>query len=804
MFQMNSLIKKINITLIFVFSIGLIGLALLSTYYSQSIITDKVHSQLEKRAYSIRNTLEVYDESLKDVANNLFEVFESQFSNIEIDYTKTVKVKDIETPLITNNGEQLNLNFDFVDNYTKIKGSTATVFAKMDDDFVRVTTSLKRLNGSRTLGTFLGKKSPAYKALMNKKRYFGTAKLFGNDYMAVYDPIVKNGELIGILYVGYNYTSSMSKLIQNLKNIKIGDTGYLSIISTKNKSLGKVVLHPSMEEQNIYNLKDDNNLEYIKELFKNTQGNIHYTENGDDKNIVYLDYKDRNWKLILNSHIDEFLVESYFMQKMLFVISTVLLIIIAIIIFVISKKIIISPLNQLQDGLNQFFAYLNKEQNNTNIIKIHSDDEIGEMGRLINKNIEKIERNIELDNQLIEESISILSEFEQGDLSQRVKASTNNPVLQELTKLLNQMGEKIETNTNNVLDILEQYSQNNYMNKVNTNGIKEHQLKLASGVNTLGDAITKMLVQNKQNGLSLDSSSDILLKNVDILNKNSNDSAAALEETAAAIEEISSNISHNTENVVKMSGFAKGLSKSAENGESLATETTNAMNEIDKEVSAINDAISVIDQISFQTNILSLNAAVEAATAGEAGKGFAVVAQEVRNLASRSADAANEIKIIVENATNKANAGKKISDNMISGYVGLNENISKTIELIKDVEMASKEQLTGINQINDAVNALDQQTQQNASIASQTHEVAIETDTIAKLVVSDADEKEFIGKNLIKRKSNIDLNYKGPEKRQREGLIKKALNSNDTITNEKVISKPIKSKVENDDEWASF
>ena len=123
-----------------------------------------------------------------------------------------------------------------------------------------------------------------------------------------------------------------------------------------------------------------------------------------------------------------------------------------------------------------------------------------------------------------------------------------------------------------------------------------------------------------------------------------------------------------------MSNLASQLQISSKNGEVLASKTTQAMDDIDAQVNSINDAITVIDQIAFQTNILSLNAAVEAATAGEAGKGFAVVAQEVRNLASRSAEAAKEIKKIVEMATAKANEGKAIANEMINGYTTLNSN----------------------------------------------------------------------------------------------------------------------------------
>ena len=429
------------------------------------------------------------------------------------------------------------------------------------------------------------------------------------------------------------------------------------------------------------------------------------------------------------------------------------------------------------------------------VLDNNSSDELGIMTKVVNDNITKTKAGIEEDRKVIDDTIEVLGEFEQGDLCQRVSSTTSNPALQELTSLLNQMGGNMETNIDGVLNVLEQYSNSNYMNKAKTDGIKEHLLKLANGVNTLGDSITQMLVENKQNGLTLDASSDILLENVDVLNKNSNEAAAALEETAAALEEVTSNISATTNNIVKMSGYATALTTASHDGNNLAQQTTTAMNEIDEEVKAINEAISIIDQIAFQTNILSLNAAVEAATAGEAGKGFAVVAQEVRNLASRSAEAANEIKTLVTNATTKANNGKEISDKMIDGYTTLNDNISKTIEIISDVESASKEQLLGIEQINDAVNSLDQQTQQNAMIASQTHNVAVQTDTIAKLVVSNANEKEFIGKDTVKAK---DM----------ENSTTISTKTSTVPTPAKVITPTARPKsvqsTDSDDEWESF
>ncbi|MFY9078281.1 methyl-accepting chemotaxis protein [Aliarcobacter cryaerophilus] len=484
------------------------------------------------------------------------------------------------------------------------------------------------------------------------------------------------------------------------------------------------------------------------------------------------------------------------------VIQTIITIVFAFVLLIFISFLIISDMTNkitnFKNGLLGFFAYLNRESINSELLEDKSKDEFGEMAKVVNQNILRTQKGIEEDRKLINETIAVLGEFEQGDLCQRLNLDVENPALAELKRVINNMGTVLETNIDNILKVLEQYSNYNYLNKIDQKSLKEHLLKLANGVNTLGDSITNMLVQNKSNGLTLEQSSSLLLANVDKLNLSSNEAAASLEETAAALEEITSNIRNNTENIAKMAKYSNEITKASSDGEKLANKTTLAMDEINTQVNLVNDAISVIDQIAFQTNILSLNAAVEAATAGEAGKGFAVVAQEVRNLASRSAEAAKEIKSIVEEATKKANEGKDIANEMIQGYKSLNDSINSTINLISDVEMSSKEQLSGIEQINDAVNQLDQQTQQNAAISTQTNDIAITSDKIAKLIVEDTNKKEFHGKNDIVAKS-IEQNSK---KFDNSLQIKKA-NLNKISTKENS-SKVIQSSTQDSDEWESF
>ncbi|WP_417332495.1 methyl-accepting chemotaxis protein [Halarcobacter sp.] len=505
-------------------------------------------------------------------------------------------------------------------------------------------------------------------------------------------------------------------------------------------------------------------------------------------------------------------IEDKFTQIKIMIFS---LIVISIILVLVFSFYISNGLNKsiyaFQEGLEDFFRYLNKEVDSVKLLDDDSKDEVGTMSKVINQNIKNIERELESEKNVINQVVQVMHEFEQGDLSQRINVSTKNKGLSELLTVVNKMGDNLETNISKVLAVLESFSNLDFRAKVDSQGIKEHLEKLALGVNNLGEATTKMLQDNKRNGLILQDSSSVLLSNVNNLNNASNTAAASLEETAAALEEITSTVNNNSEKMHQMSDLASDVTASVSTGENLATKTTASMDEINEKVGAINEAITVIDQIAFQTNILSLNAAVEAATAGEAGKGFAVVAQEVRNLASRSAEAAKEIKTLVEDANVKANEGKTISTEMIQGYSQLNTNISKTIELINEVSSASKEQQVGISQINDAVNSLDKQTQENASVATQTYDIATQTAKISEDIVEDADKKEFDGKDninidSIKTKStkqktvqSAPIKASTPKTTVSQSETKKSLNS--TKTQSKTITA---NNTKDDDEWESF
>jgi methyl-accepting chemotaxis protein len=434
----------------------------------------------------------------------------------------------------------------------------------------------------------------------------------------------------------------------------------------------------------------------------------------------------------------------------LIMVSFILAFIAFLIFSLVVMKQITSSLSSIQQGLNSFFSFLNRESLKADLINLDSKDEFGQMAIVINDNIERVKKGIDEDRRLIDETITVLGEFEQGDLCQRLELSVSNPALMQLKTVLNNMASNLENNIDNVLKVLEEYSHYNYLNKVDEKGLKEHILKLATGVNTLGSAVTNMLSTSLQNGIDLQGEASTLKQAVESLSTASNQQAASLEETAAAMEEMTSNVQNNVAKSNDMALMATQTDSAAKDGAVLASRTASAMTEIQSATNSINDAVAIIENIAFQTNILSLNAAVEAATAGDAGKGFAVVAQEVRNLANRSADAAKEIKAMASQAAHKSNEGMNIATELTRGFEVIADKIAQTASMVQDVSNANREQMQGIGQINTAVTQLDQMTQENAKVAAQADAIANATISKAEAMVQDAQSKEFVGKNNIR------------------------------------------------------
>jgi methyl-accepting chemotaxis protein len=390
-------------------------------------------------------------------------------------------------------------------------------------------------------------------------------------------------------------------------------------------------------------------------------------------------------------------------------------------------------------------------KNSTLSINTSMASEYSQIKEVIDLREVQLTKKAQEEKALIDEAKEVMSKVKQGIYHQVIESSTSNRALEEFKEEVNGMIKGTKNHLNTINGILQEYTHYDYRQQLMLDNIKnEGELKvLVDSVNTLKNAITQMLFENKTNGVTLQNASGVLLNNVDKLNNASKEASESLEDTVTVLQDITHNISQTTQKTHEMSSLANGVIDSANQGKTLALQTTNSMDEINEEVSAINEAIAVIDQIAFQTNILSLNAAVEAATAGEAGKGFAVVAGEVRNLANRSAEAAKEIKTLVENANIKANEGKVIANNMIEGYTCLNVDIDKTIEIINTVSHISSTQQQGIVKINDAMDVLGNQIQSNAEVSSQANEIALKTSGIANKVVDNANEKEFEGKDTI-------------------------------------------------------
>ncbi|MFD0912636.1 methyl-accepting chemotaxis protein [Methylophilus luteus] len=243
--------------------------------------------------------------------------------------------------------------------------------------------------------------------------------------------------------------------------------------------------------------------------------------------------------------------------------------------------------------------------------------------------------------------------------------------------------------------------------------------KIIEGVNSTLDMVVDPIIAVTEAVETITTAANEISSGNADLSARTEQQASSLEETAASMEELASTVKQNAENAKQANQLALTASDVAVKGGAVVNEVVATMSAINESAKKIEDIISVIDGIAFQTNILALNAAVEAARAGEQGRGFAVVAGEVRNLAQRSASAAKEIKELITDSVNKTTEGTRLVENAGNTMEDVVSSVQRVADIISEISAASAEQTTGIDQVNQAVTSMDETTQQNAALVEE-------------------------------------------------------------------------------------
>jgi len=311
----------------------------------------------------------------------------------------------------------------------------------------------------------------------------------------------------------------------------------------------------------------------------------------------------------------------------------------------------------------------------------------------------------------------ILGGFElMRDISKEVEAES---ALKDSFLMEEEAKEKLQGRVETLSDILKQVAEGDLTVRAETSGEDDAMDQLVQRTNETLDHMKELIGETKKSALTVISGVRYMSEGNQELSQRTQQQAATVEETSATVEQLVSNINQNASNTQRADTLSKEAVTVAMEGGETVESTTQAMNDISEGSRKIVEMMDLINEITFQTNLLSINAAVEAARAGEQGRGFAVVANEVRSLAKRSSEAAKDIQALVRDIMDQVNTGKESVGQLENGFKKIIQTIKEVSDALGEISLATQESSRGIEQIGQGVEEMSDVTEHNATLVDE-------------------------------------------------------------------------------------